>query len=173
MLAFLGLGVCQAQAQQHRLAHRIKADWIYNNVWPDQFIPHDRQMVRAPFAIMIDKGWQLQNTLGDHHFDVETQQLTRAGELHLRWIITQAPENRRTVFVLRGHNEAATDVRIDTVQQTIANIQPHGALPAVVQTSVAPPSSPADYVDAVNQKATKAQPAPVLPAASGGGSSGT
>lgn len=148
--------------------------WLRNNSWPEPFLTQDRQAVRAPFAVMVEKGWQIQNTLGDHHFDAETQQLTRAGELHLKWIVQQTPENRRTVFVLRGHNEASTTIRVDTVQQAVAQFQPRGSLPAVVQTNNAPPASPAEYVHDVNEKAIKARPAPALPAATGvsGGASG-
>ena len=32
----------------------------------------------------------------------ETQELTRAGEMKVQWILTQMPARRRTVFVLRG-----------------------------------------------------------------------
>lgn len=155
--------------------HAFGREWAFNNAWPQPFVMQDRQAVRAPFAIMIDKGWQLQNTLGDYHFDQETQQLTRAGELQLKWILTQTPESRRTIFVLRGHNEDATSVRVDTVQQAVAQLQPRGPLPAVVQTNNVPPASPAEYADDVQQKAIKARPVPTLPAAStssGGGSSG-
>ena len=171
--AVLSLGACDVWAQHPHVFQKWGNEWVRNVVWPEPFQTRDRLAVRAPFGVMIEKGWQLQNTLGDYHFDSETQQLTRAGELHLRWIVTQAPENRRTVFVLRGHNEAATSVRIDTVQQSVAQLQPSGALPAVVQTTVAPPTSPADVVDDVTQKAGKARPAPVLPAATSGGGSGS
>jgi hypothetical protein len=178
--AILSLGASDVWAQryyrQHYAFQKFCDETIANNMWPEQYLGRDRQAVRAPFGVMIDKGWQLQNTLGDYHFEAETQQLTRAGELHLRWIVTQAPENRRTVFVLRGHNDAATAVRIDTVQQTVAQLHPKGALPAVVQTNAVPPTSPADYQDDISQKAAKVRPAPALPAAtsgSGGGSGGS
>lgn len=180
VFAVLGTSQRLAQAQGRYAAagvrttahavHHIGSEWMLNNMWPAPFVARDRQAVRAPFAVMIDKGWQIQNTLGDHHFDEETQQLTRAGELQLRWIVTQSPENRRTVFVLRGHNEDATSVRVDTVQQAVAQLQPRGPLPAVVQTNKIPPASPAEYADDVNQKAIKARPTPALPAGATGGS---
>lgn len=175
VFAVLGTGQRLVLAQGHVATayHAFGREWTLNNQWPAPYIMTDRQAVRAPFAIMIDKGWQIQNTLGDHHFHHETQELTRAGEIQLKWIVTQTPESRRTVFVLRGHNDAATSVRVDTVQQAVAHLVPRGPLPAVVQTNNIPPTSPAEYSDDVNLRAVKARLSPALPASggSGGGSS--
>ena len=50
---------------------------------------------------MINNGWRRQNLLGQHHFNPDTNQLTTAGELRVQWIMTQAPPDRRNIFIER------------------------------------------------------------------------
>jgi hypothetical protein len=151
-----------------------KLDYERNKYWPEPFIHWDRQAARAPWAVMIDRGWELQNTVGDFHFDAETNQLTSAGEHKLQWIIHEAPLHRRTVFVQRGLTADQTATRIDAVQQAVARNLPEGPLPEVLATNMSPPGAPADEIDRVYRGRDAAQPAPVLPAAAatGGGGSG-
>jgi len=113
--------------------------------------------------VMVEKGWHAQNTLGDYHFDRETQRLTRAGELKIRWILTHVPPHRRTVFVVRSFDRDATSMRLSSVQQTLTRYLPEGELPAVVQTDVAPLGRSADAVHAVHEKLKSMTPAPILP----------
>jgi hypothetical protein len=114
----------------------------------------------------------LQNTLGSHYFHHETQKLTRAGELHVRWVVTQAPEQYRTVYVARGGNAEITSMRVDEVQQAIARILPSGPMPQVVETGTELRGVPGDYVDDTYRKAHASQPAPVLPTSSGAATGG-
>ena len=161
----------QTQAGWREFWRRTTVDWHRVNCWPEPFIYPDRDAARAPFQQMVDRGWQRETTLGDYHFDSDTQLLNEAGELQLRWVMTQAPQHRRSVLVLRGSNTDATSIRIDSVQQAATKIQPAGPLPPVVQTDVPPAGSPADAVDAYNRKYFSTIPDPRLPKpASGDGS---
>jgi hypothetical protein len=152
--------------------YRAKLDYQRVNAWPEPFRSDDRQLVPAPFIIMKDKGWQLENTITDFHFDAETQQLTRAGELKLHNILNTAPLHRRTVFVLNGHNPQATAVRVGSVQNSLSRMIFDGPPPAVVQTHVAPRGWPAEYVDDITRKAQSSRPAPILPASAAGSGGG-
>ena len=49
-------------------------------------------------------GWEGAMTLHDYHFGPETNRLNSAGQLHLRWMLTQAPAQYRSAFVSRGMN---------------------------------------------------------------------
>lgn len=149
---------------------RCKLDKERNKYWPEPFVYWDRQATRAPLALQINRGWELQNTVGDFHFDRETNQLTAAGEHKVRWIITETPHHRRTVFVQRGATSDETATRIDAVQRSVARQLPEGPLPEVVATLLSPPGAPADVVDRVYRGRDASQPAPVLPASSSGGS---
>ena len=73
---WIGSGVffqgSEAQADLHAMKakwdcfwHRVHVDWHRNNAWPEPFNLVDREAVRVPLATMVDRGWQLQNTIPD------------------------------------------------------------------------------------------------------------
>ena len=72
------------------------------NCWPKPFVCPDRQAVRAPFVVMVNNGWRFQNMLGDHHFASDTGELNEAGRIKVRWILTQAPQQHRSVYVYKA-----------------------------------------------------------------------
>jgi hypothetical protein len=148
--------------------HRVHLDIHRNNAWPQPFVSVDAKAQAAPFEQMAEKGWLRQNTIGHHHFDRATQQLTEAGELKLRWILTQAPEKRRIVAVVRGYSDDATSVRLDSVQQTAARVVPKGSLPEVRLTDIEARGWSAEEIDAIGIKAKDAMRDPVLPPLTGG-----
>ena len=79
----------------NQLAHRNHVDFYRNNSWPEPFLSMDRMATRAPFCIQTDNGWKMQNTIGNFLFDAETQRVNQAGDLLVKWILTQAPAHRR------------------------------------------------------------------------------
>ncbi|MEQ8791550.1 MAG: hypothetical protein RIC55_35130 [Pirellulaceae bacterium] len=171
-LVLAGISLTGKAQAQFGFWRRVVIDIERNKHWPQPFQTWDRQAQRAPWVVMVDKGWQLENTVGGFHFDRETQQLTAAGQHKVRWIVTETPLQRRTVFVQRGANNEETSIRIDAVQRAVAGYVAEGPLPEVVATNQAPPGSPADIIDRVYRGRDASQPAPVLPAASdssGGG----
>ncbi len=146
---------------------RFYIDTHRNNCWPEPFVRADRQAARAPFAMMTHNGWRQQNTLSDDLFHHETHQLTHAGVIRIRWIITQSPQSRRVVYVLQGPSKESTDKRIDAVQQTIARVLPTGDLPPVVLTSKVPLSGSGDYFDQIDRRVRQTIPMPRLPSSGG------
>ena len=107
--------------------NRVHVDWHRNNAWMEPFNPVDQEAVRAPIAVMVDKGWQLQNTIPDELFVAETQELTRAGEIKVQWILTQMPTRRRSVFVLRGSTPEITETRVKSVEKAAASVVSNAA----------------------------------------------
>lgn len=150
--------------------HRVRVDWHRNNAWPEPFLSADRAAQREPFCIQADNGWKMQNTIGTYLFD-DNHQLNRAGELQVKWIVTQAPLHRRAVFVLRGDNAEQTNSRIASVNAAVQKFA-DGAVPPVIATSTEPPGWSGSYVDAMSQQFQATIPAPRLPAASGGDGGG-
>ena len=148
--------------------HNVGVSAKRMNHYPEPFIYSDRQATREPFRIMVQNGWQLQNTVGDAYFHPESQELTRAGELKVRNIVLQSPEPYRTVHVLRGNNADVTAIRLDSVQQVVASAIPSGAMPPVVETGTQLRGTPGEYVDHTIRGAATSRPAPVLPASGGG-----
>jgi hypothetical protein len=144
------------------------------NCWPQPFVGPDRATVRAPFCVMVSNGWRRQNMLGEFHFDPGTGQLTEAGRLKVRWILTAAGDQHRLIYVHTAGKEEETSARIAAVQQFAAQIAPND-VPPVMPTSISDDGWPADQVDLIGRKFQTSTPPPRLPAATGGsgGNSGS
>jgi hypothetical protein len=140
-----------------------KRDWHRNNCWPDPFVYPDRASTVAPLALQVSNGWRMQNLVGEYYFDNRSHQLTAAGRDRVRWIVTQAPAQFRTVFVQRGNTPDQTAMRVDSIQKFAAEMFPTGELPAVVDTNLQPRGWPADYINTVYSTFEKSTPSPRLP----------
>ena len=166
---------------------QVSADWFFGifdsiardvkrrQCWPEPFVCADRATARAPYGIMVANGWQRQNLLGEYHFEPGTGQLTEAGRLKLRWILTAAPQQHRGVWVHRAMTEEETAARMAAVFGLASQITPRD-LPLVQPTSISDDGWPADQVDLIGRKFQSSTPPPRLPALSGstgGSGSGT
>ena len=150
--------------------HRVHVDFCRMNSYPEPFQTADRAAAREPWCIQTDNGWKMQNTIGTFLFDRETQRLNQAGELLVKWIVTQAPQHRRAVFVLRGETPEATTARSESVQAAVAKYANEcGCVCPVLLTCVEPTGWPASYIDSITQQFNATIPAPRLPQAEGGG----
>ena len=171
LIALACAAPAQAQGPVARMLGSISRDWKRNNCWPKPFDYPDRQSVRAPFAIMVQNGWRRQNLLGDYHFEADSAKLTPAGEEKLRWILLEAPEQHRTIYVGRARTAKQTTERIESVQKLAEQILPDGPLPAVLETNIAPSGWPAERIDTIGRKFEASTPNPQLPAPSKSGES--
>jgi len=140
-----------------------KQNFYMNHQWPWPYVCPDRLAVREPFCIMISNGWRRQNLLGEQHFNPETNQLTRAGELRVQWIMTQAPPDRRGIFIERTLNTDANTKRLEVVRDFATKVSTDGRMPQVEDTYLMSEGRPAAMVDATNVSFMKSMPAPVLP----------
>ena len=146
------------------------AAYCTNVHWPRYYVPPARNAVNSAYAVMINNGWRRQCLLGDYHFEPGTNQLTNAGKLKAKWILTQAPQEQRTVYVQRGEDQSATASRIAAVHSWAAN-QSSVAEPIMVNdTHLVSEGHPAGAVDNMFVGFQSNQPAPMLPAASGSSS---
>jgi len=169
LLMLAGVAPAQAECLPVRAAKSVWRDWKRNNCWPEPFVRPDRQAVRAAFAISIENGWRRQNLLSDFHFDMDTGKLTPAGEEKLRWILLEAPEQHRTIYVGRARTAQETAARINSIQKVGAEIVPDGPLPAVLETNIKPDGWPAERVDVIGRKFQDSIPDPRLPPTTGAG----
>jgi hypothetical protein len=161
----------------------LSADWLCDfcnsvardtkrrNCWPAPFVCPDRQTVREPFAIMVNNGWRKQNMLGDFYFEPTTGQLTEAGKLKIRWIVFEAPEQHREIFVHIGQTNEETQARLAFVTAEAGSLAPQGQVPPIMQTSISDGGYPADRVDLIERKYQSSTPIPRMPAPTGQGSS--
>jgi hypothetical protein len=146
-------------------AHYCKHGYHQNVDWPWPYVCPDRVAVREPFCIMVNNGWRRQNLLGAHHFNEDATKLTTAGELRVRWIMTQAPPDRRNIFVERSAGADVTAQRLTTAREFANQLSTDGRMPQVSETFLISEGRPASVVDATNVRFQESTPPPVLPAA--------
>lgn len=151
----------------------MSVDFHRNNCWPEPFLYPDRAAVRAPFAVMVANGWRKQNMLADYHFDGTGLALNEAGKRKVQWVLTEAPEQHRTIFVHRAESPEKTSARVAAVQQLAASFMPAGQAPLIVETTVSPAGWPADRVDTIGRKFQSSTPEPRLSKSDGGGGATT
>ncbi len=134
------------------------------NAWPDPWLIPDRQLVRTPFKMMADNGWKLQTTLREDLFSAEENELTYAGHLKLRWILTQIPPHRRRIYVVEGRTREDTGTRVASVYKHLADIAPSGIPCPVLVTQISPRGGDGEYLNNIDQSYKSAMPAPHLSA---------
>lgn len=172
-VALIGTALGQsASADWGSFWHQVHVDYARNNVWPQPFIEVDAQAVQAPFAVMKHNGWRAHNTIGNELFREGDSSLNLAGNRRVEWIATQAPHNRRTIYVLRGSNDNETDLRLASVNQSLASMQIGGPAPQVVVTDIEPASASGGWATSVNRQWMQNLPAPKLPSTTASGTEG-
>lgn len=155
-------------------ASQVSAGWfcdIFNSIardvkrrqcWPEPFLRPDRVAARAPYVTMVANGWRRQNMLGEYHFKPSTGQLTEAGRIRVRWILTAGPQQHRFIYVHRARTKQETSARIASVMQLAGKISPKN-MPPVMATSISDQGWPAEEIEAISRKWRKTIPAPRLP----------
>jgi hypothetical protein len=152
----------------------LKKVYHRNAMWPEPFLQPDREATMTPFAIQVANGWRRQNLLSDYHFSDHNHQLTQAGEVKLRYILTQMPPMRRTVFVQQGLSPEVTESRLVAVQRAATRIAPPGQVADVVESNLPNDGWPAEDIDAVTRKFNATRPDPRLsPGGISGGDGGS
>lgn len=152
--------------------HAKHVDYARNNVWPQPFVDVDAQAVQAPFAVMKHNGWRAHNTIGNELFRENDCSLNLAGNRRVEWIAKKAPQERRTIYVLRGVDDHETSLRLAAVHQSLASMQTGGTLPEVVVTDIEPSPASGGWATSVNRQWMQNIPAPKLPSTTASGSSG-
>ncbi|MEM9657727.1 MAG: hypothetical protein AAF961_05130 [Planctomycetota bacterium] len=118
-----------------------------NMIWPKQYVRPARRGICQSFETMVNNGWRRQNLLDQYHFEADGAELSEAGQLKARWILTQAPAQRRNIFVGHGVDAAQTADRIGKVHEYAATLGPHAAPASVQETHIRDHGRPAGAVD--------------------------
>ncbi len=160
-------GSCNAGQCNTGHGHRgfgfcCEAGYHANNMWPNQYIPTARCAVNSAYTAMVNNGWRRQNLLGDYHFEEGSNELTTAGKLKSKWILTQAPQDRRNIYVQRGETESETASRIAAVHGWASNQSPNLEPMLVNDTHIVSEGHTAGSVDSIFVGFQTNQPAPVL-----------
>jgi len=169
VLVAVALSITAVQAGAGEWLHALGAYGARNfkrrNCWPKPFDGPDRQSVRAPFHTMVNNGWRRQNMLGDHHFQLTTGELTEAGEMKVRWILTAAPQHHRSIYVHRAETDDETASRMESVRLAAAGVLPADMEATIMETDIPSYGWPAWQVDAIDRMFQSSMPEPRLPSA--------
>lgn len=139
--------------------------------WPLPYVCQDRESVRAFMETQTSLGWQEETTIYDRHFD-NTQQLTRAGELHLEYILHVVPPERRAVYIQSTYDPALDGMRTESVNNAMVRMS-HGVGDVMITLrDCQQVGRPAAEVQEINTLYNSSTPSPRLGSASGGSSSG-
>lgn len=139
-----------------------------NVCWPRPYIYADRAAVAAPFGVMVNNGWRRNNLLGDHHFEADGTKLTMAGQLKVRWILTQTPQHRRSIYVSQTLEQEQDAARLEAVQVAASKLSTLPTAVDVRPTYLVIEGRAAEMVDSINVRFKDTMPLPILPAASSG-----
>jgi hypothetical protein len=165
LVAFGGLVTSAQAVWVDEGVHYVRRGYNQNKVWPWPYVCADRLAVREPFCIMVNNGWRRQNLLGPHHFEANSDKLTTAGELRVRWIMTQAPAEHRTIFIERDLQPSVTAQRLATARNYATQLVADNQQPQIAETHLMSEGRPASVVDATNVRFQESMPPPTLPAA--------
>ena len=152
--------------------HQCKIDYMRNHCWPHPFLEHDAMRTRNPFAIMTNNGWRLHHTLSNDSFRAGDDVLTVAGRNRIQWIATQAPENRRYVFVLQGQTSEETERRVHSVREMLAATNIPGVPPRIMLTHRVPSLASGEWNRRLTQARNDNMLVPQLMEATGGAGGG-
>ncbi|MDA7978280.1 MAG: hypothetical protein MPJ50_05855 [Pirellulales bacterium] len=174
LLAAVAAATCPARPAQagdwcSDIWASMKRDAKRNNAWPEPFVHYDRRAVYQPFAMMVQKGWSLQNTLGAHHFDPKTSTLTEAGALRVQWIMTQAPLQFRTIYVESANTAVESESRLTSVRGTAQRFVPQGMPVQVMVTNTRVTGWSAEEINSTRVMFQSTAPPPRLPQTGGDG----
>ncbi|QDV61825.1 hypothetical protein [Crateriforma conspicua] len=171
-LTLIVLGASTASADWHSFWHSFHIKYARNRAWPEPFTEVDAAQTMAPFEVMKHNGWRAHNTIGHDLFRRGDGALLAAGRERIKWIATQAPEQRRAVYVLQGENDQETQARVTSVHDMLQRLHFNGAPPRVMVTHIEPPSAPGPWAEKIHREWLNRLPAPVLPSTTAAGTSG-
>ena len=156
-------GTCASSGAGGARLEAARASYHDNSMWPRQYVTPSRRGICQSYEIMINNGWRRHNLLGKYHFNPETSELTEAGKLKVEWTLTQAPAQRRAMFVERGVDQQQTADRIAAVQSLASSMNPSPGEADVQETHIRDDGHPAGAIDAIFTGFRAGQLPPVLP----------
>ena len=154
-------------------SHRFHAA----HYWPYPYVCEDRQSVQDYISSQEDAGWENATTLYEYHFNADDHTVNRSGLIQLQWILRNAPEHRKVVYVQVADDVTASNYRLANVQAEISEMVGLENSPPVMLRVTSPLGRPAREVDTIQRNAQDSQPvprisSPIARGAGGGGAGG-
>lgn len=160
------------QPRSHQEPQQFSHTYYSAHYWPHPYSCQDRHMVHGVIEQQVALGWQEETTLYSRHFDPVTQELNRAGSLHLEYLLHAVPPERRAVYVQSTLDVSRDATRVASVEAIVAQTAAGREGLTVQLRECLEYSRPAAEVDRINARYLSTMPSPRL-AGSSGASSGS
>jgi hypothetical protein len=145
--------------------------YYHAHYWPRPYTCQDRAIVNSFSATQVTNGWIEGTTFFDYHFD-EAHHLNHAGQRHLEWILTQAPQEFRMTYLAQSFDPSVNVARVASLEQEMSlRMGPDNCMPVLLRAA-SPSPRPAGDINAIyNLRSTNILP-PVITYSADGGSGG-
>lgn len=141
-----------------------------NKAWPKPFACADRQRLFAMWDQMLDQGWRAGCIFTNDHFVADSEQLNEAGQAKLAGIMKNNAIGQKAFYVQRTENGDLSRQRLATLRTTVEQWYGLDQVTEIAFTDHFPTPGAGLRVEIINQLNQEETPAPVIPVASGQGS---
>jgi|SaaInlStandDraft_1057018.scaffolds.fasta_scaffold90819_1 hypothetical protein len=138
------------------MIHRFHAA----HYWPYPYDVWSRNSVNNMIDAHQQKGWQDATTVYEYHFDTDSNELTDAGNMHIKWILENAPIQYRTLYLQTSAKAGSNDLRMAAVTQVAGRLTAGEQPPSVVFRNTTAYGRPAQEVDSIRRGELQSQPLP-------------
>ncbi len=151
----------------------LSARFHASHYWPHPYNCQDQQYLETAIHAQVNNGWISETTLYDYHFDLETNELTHPGRLHLRWILMHVPEEFRVAWVQSTVDAYAGRSRIASVREVAVTLVGEEKIPPIMMRATTPTGSSAEEAVSIRRAWLLSMPEPrirytALPSGAGG-----
>lgn len=165
-----GIGNGQVKAHIDHLKQINRRAYERNRAWPKPFACADRQLNFAIWNTFFEQGFRSNCVFTAEHFDPETNLLNQAGQAKVQGIFRNNPRGQKMALVQNSAAGHVVDARLDSLQSTIDEWYGNGSFMEVALTDQYSAGFSASRIQAINQLGLDATPPPIIPVASGTGS---
>lgn len=158
----------QSKAKWHAYKKHAAIVVQRNSAWPKPFECHDRQVYFATWYPMYQRGYDVQTTLSDAHFDKDTNELNTAGKQKIAGIMQHLPKERRQLLVYENGDLAGTQKRVEQVRSATSTWFGHLGDIKIATTPMPAYGQSASLVQRFNTDFPGALPSPGVSTASSG-----
>ena len=141
-----------------------------NRAWPKPFNCADRQAYFSIWDQMLTHGYQLNCVFNGSHFNPGTNELNDVGIAKLQGIFRNNPQGQKVAYVANSGAAGDVEARVGNLRNSIARWYGSDTFSEVAATNVAPTVFAGGRVETLHQLGVAKTAAPIIPVASGTGS---
>jgi hypothetical protein len=141
-----------------------------NRAWPMPFQCADRQMYFSIWDPMLSAGIAANCLFSDYHFDSKTGELNNAGRARLRTIVQNMPVGQKSILIQDTGLPEVNNDRLTHLQEVVQQWYGRENFNEIAVTNRYPIPGSGPRFEAINQLYNDGTPVPVIPVATGTGS---